>query len=50
VVIRAVLFNMATGHASLRTGSALTARCEPALEWEECEVKARSVIEALEHA
>jgi para-aminobenzoate synthetase component 1 len=50
VVIRAVLFNMANGHASLRTGSALTARCVPALEWEECEVKARSVIEALEHA
>ena len=50
VVIRAVLLDRSTGFASLRTGSALTARCVPALEWEECEVKARSVIEALAHA
>ncbi len=50
VVIRAVLFDASTGRASIRTGSALTARCVPEREWEECEVKARSVIDALAHA
>lgn len=50
VVIRTVLFNAATGIASLTTGSALTAQCDPEQEWEECELKARSVIQALQHA
>ncbi len=50
VVIRTVLFNAATGQLSLTTGSALTAQCDPALEWEECGLKARSVINALHHA
>jgi para-aminobenzoate synthetase component 1 len=44
VVIRTILHDAATGIASLTTGSALTATCDPAMEWEECELKARSVI------
>lgn len=50
VVIRTLLFDRTTGVASLSTGSALTAQCDPEQEWEECEVKARSVLEALAHA
>jgi len=50
VVIRTLLFDRNTGLASLSTGSALTAQCDPDLEWEECEVKARSVLDALGHA
>lgn len=49
VVIRTVLYDAATGQASLTTGSALTATCDPEREWEECALKARSVIEALSH-
>jgi para-aminobenzoate synthetase component I len=47
VVIRTVLFDAGTGTASLSTGSALTAACDPEQEWEECQVKARSVMQAL---
>lgn len=47
VVIRTVLFDRATGVLSLSTGSALTAQCDPVEEWEECELKARSVLMAL---
>ncbi len=50
VVIRTLLYDRAMGLASLSTGSALTAQCDPELEWEECEVKARSVLDALGHA
>lgn len=50
VVIRTVLYNAETGEASLSAGSALTATCEPEREWDECVLKARSVIEALQHA
>ncbi len=50
VVIRTVLYNAETGEASLSTGSALTATCDPEREWDECVLKARSVIEALRHA
>lgn len=50
VVIRSVLYNSRTGIASLSTGSALTAQCDPEQEWEECELKARSVIQAFDHA
>jgi para-aminobenzoate synthetase component I len=49
VVIRTVLYNKATGVASLTTGSALTAQCQLEQEWEECELKARSVLDALGH-
>lgn len=50
VVIRTVLFNAANGSLSLTTGSAITAQCDPESEYEECQVKARSVTEALGHA
>jgi para-aminobenzoate synthetase component 1 len=50
VVIRALVFDRRSGSVSLRTGSALTAHCDPSAEWEECQVKARSVIDALHHA
>jgi para-aminobenzoate synthetase component I len=50
VVIRSIVFDRRSGLASLRTGSALTALCDPAAEWEECAVKARSVLDALRHA
>ncbi|QQR85534.1 MAG: anthranilate synthase component I family protein [Flavobacteriales bacterium] len=49
VVIRTILFDASTGRLSLSTGSALTATCDPLKEWDECEVKARSVIDALHH-
>jgi para-aminobenzoate synthetase component 1 len=50
VVIRAIELDRRTGKATLRTGSALTALCDPTSEWEECTVKARSVLDALCHA
>lgn len=50
VVIRTVLFDASTGMLSLTTGSAITAQCDPESEYEECQVKARSVIDALRHA
>jgi len=50
VVIRTVLYDEATGRASLSTGSALTAACDPEQEWEECELKAHTVMNALAHA
>lgn len=48
VVIRTLLHDAVTGTCSLSTGSALTALCDPEKEWEECQLKARSVIDALE--
>ncbi|MEZ4740367.1 MAG: anthranilate synthase component I family protein [Flavobacteriales bacterium] len=50
VVIRTLLFDALTGNASIHTGSAITALCDPEQEWEECQLKARSVIDALGHA
>ncbi len=50
VVIRTMMFNARTGQASIHTGSAITALCDPEKEWEECQLKARSVIEAIGHA
>lgn len=47
VVIRTILFDASTGRLSLSTGSALTAACDPQKEWEECELKARSVTDAI---
>lgn len=49
VVIRTLLFDAKTTELSLTTGSAITALCDPEQEFEECEVKARSVIDALRH-
>lgn len=50
VAIRTALFDSATGRLSIPTGSALTAACDPEAEWEECQVKFRSVANALGHA
>lgn len=50
VVIRTLLFNATDGSLKLTTGSAITALCDPEAEYEECEVKARSVIDALHDA
>lgn len=47
VVIRSLFFDARKQRVSLITGSALTAACDPQQEWEECELKARSVIDAL---
>lgn len=49
VVIRTLLFDARSGAVSLATGSALTAACDLEREWEECEIKARSVLDALGH-
>lgn len=49
VMIRTVIFNSRTGAASLMTGSAITAQSDPQQEWEECELKARSVLNAIGH-
>ena len=50
VVIRTLFFNALSGEASIHTGSAITALCDPEQEWEECQLKARSVIDAIGHA
>ena len=50
VVIRTIMYDASTGKASLITGSAITAMSDPEQEWEECELKARSVLNALGHA
>lgn len=50
VVIRTVIHDASTGSTSLCAGSALTANCHPALEWEECMLKFRSVAELLRNA
>jgi len=50
VVIRTLLYNAASGAVSLTTGSAITALCDPDREWEECQLKARSVINTIAHA
>ncbi|MBL7939412.1 MAG: anthranilate synthase component I family protein [Flavobacteriales bacterium] len=47
VVIRSVLHDAASGRLSITTGSAITALCDPEREWEECRLKARSVIDAI---
>lgn len=50
VVIRTVTWNAATGHASLISGGAITAASDPEQEFAECELKARSVLNAFGHA
>ncbi len=47
VVIRTITYDASTGRASLITGSAITALSDPEREWEACELKARSVLNAL---
>ncbi len=50
VVIRTLLHDANSGLLSLSTGSAITALCDPEREWEECQLKARSVIDAISNA
>jgi para-aminobenzoate synthetase component 1 len=50
VVIRTALYDAQKSTLSIRTGSAITALSDPQREWEECELKARSVIDAIGHA
>lgn len=47
VVIRTLQFRADTGRLSLMTGSALTALSDPDKEWEECSLKAASVLRYL---
>ena len=47
VVIRTLLFDAVSGRLSIPTGSALTALCDPAAEWEECLVKFNTIAHAL---
>ncbi|HOP45273.1 MAG TPA: anthranilate synthase component I family protein, partial [Flavobacteriales bacterium] len=49
VVIRTIVHDAATGHTSLITGGALTAACDPEREWEECALKASTVLRAIGH-
>jgi len=50
VVIRTLTWNASTGRASLISGGAITAGSSPEQEFEECEHKARTVLNALGHA
>lgn len=50
VVIRTVTWDASTGRASLISGGAITAASEPLKEYEECEHKARTVLNAFGHA
>jgi para-aminobenzoate synthetase component 1 len=50
VIIRTLLYHADDRTLRLTTGSAITALCDPEAEYEECEVKARSVIDALRDA
>jgi para-aminobenzoate synthetase component 1 len=47
VVIRSVFFDEDRRTLRSLTGSAITAACDPLKEWEECQLKASSVINAL---
>jgi para-aminobenzoate synthetase component I len=47
VVIRSIFFDEDRRTLRLLTGSAITATCDPLKEWEECQLKASSVINAL---
>ena len=47
-MIRTIQFNATTGTASLISGGAITALSDPAQEWEECQLKAMSVLNALQ--
>ena len=50
VVIRTVTWDASTGRASLISGGAITAASDPLKEFEECEHKARTVLNAFGHA
>lgn len=50
VVIRTVTWDASTGRASLISGGAITAASDPLKEYEECEHKASTVLNAFGHA
>jgi para-aminobenzoate synthetase component 1 len=47
VVIRSILFNESKKYVSFHVGSAITANCEPDLEYDECLLKAKALLQAL---
>ena len=47
VVIRSIEYNAATGYLSFKAGSAITANSDPEKEYEECLLKAKSMMEAI---
>lgn len=48
VVIRSITWNAATGHISAKAGSAITAKSIPDKEYEECLLKAKAMMRALQ--
>lgn len=50
VVIRSITWNAATGHVSAKAGSAITAKSIPQKEYEECLLKAKAMVQALNPA
>jgi para-aminobenzoate synthetase component 1 len=48
VVIRSIMYNAATGYLSYQAGSGITFYSDPAMEWEECLLKAAAIKEVLE--
>jgi para-aminobenzoate synthetase component 1 len=47
VVIRSIMWNEQSGYLSVKAGSALTSRCIPEQEYEECLLKANAVMSAV---
>ena len=50
VVIRSIAWNASTGHVSAKAGSAITANSVPEKEYEECLLKAKAMMQALNPA
>lgn len=48
VVIRSILYNEENKYLSFMTGSAITSKSEPEVEYEECLLKAKAMFEAIE--
>lgn len=48
VVIRSLLYNQATRQLSFQVGSAITYDAEPALEYDECLLKAKAIMQVLD--
>lgn len=49
VVIRSIFYSQSSRYLSFMTGSGITFYSDPAKEWEECEVKAAAMKEAIEN-
>ena len=47
VIIRSIYYNVRTGDLSFSVGSAITDKCDPEKEYEECLLKAKSIIDVL---